>query len=132
MNRAQQRFSPGDAASVIAAVGAARGLILEDATPVNYCGVPELFDEAGRLMFDQSQHSARFRSMTECSARTEGLAHLDARRVEVASIRNFGDSLQVIGVTRKGNTHIHEMYLLVRLRNNIVFREYRVFAIAKY
>lgn len=128
----QQRFSPADAANVIEGVWRARRLILEDATPVNYCGVSELFDEAGSLMFDQTQKSARFRSKLECAKVDERLAHLDYRRVVATSIQNFGDSVRVIGRTHKGDTQIYEVYLLVRLNTSFVFREYRVIGIGQY
>ncbi len=128
----QQRFSPADAASVIEEVWGARALILEDTTPVNFCGVPELFDEAGGLMFDQTQKSARFRSKSECAKVDERLAHLDHRRVLVTSIQNFGDSVRVLGRTHKGDTQIYEVYLVVRLNKSLVFREYRVIGIGQY
>lgn len=128
----QQRFSPVDAASVIEEVWRARRLILEDATPVNFCGIPELFDETGSLMFDQTQKSARFRSKNECAKLNASVAHLDYRRVEVTSMRNVGDSLQVIGITRKGDTQIFEVYLLARLNKSFVLREYRVIGIGQY
>lgn len=133
--REQDRLSVADARAVISEIQAARRIILEDTTSVNYCGVPELFDQFGTLMFGENQKAVRFRSLAECPKVNPGLTRRAHREVEIYSIHVSSDTLTALGKTRKGDAsdaQLDEVYLLVRFNKNFLLREYRVLAISMH
>jgi hypothetical protein len=100
---------------IVRAVSFARAAFLRDSTPIDFCGLPQLFDRRGELLADARQLPPRYRRLEECHQSIQDPTVFP--RVVVHSVRMTADTLVVSGFTDRGWITLVEEYLLHRVRD---------------